>query len=269
MPGFVHCERVRYGDLDANRHLNNVVFQRYFETAWISYRGTLGVPVDPFIETGFELIFAEFHINYRSPVQFDEELDTALTITDIKRSSFRVGFEMRVGERLCAEGYGVYVGFDYEEQRAIPLPESLRARFEGEAVSTKASSANVELIQRVDEAFSRMDADALVALCDPQVEWGSRITAVDEATYRGHEGIRRYIVKLAEVFDWIDVEPLEVLEGGERPVVINRFRALGRGSRVEVEQRFFVALEFRNDKLLQWETHLAKDEALAAVGLTR
>ena len=34
---FVHRERVRFGDLDANRHLNNVVYLRYFETARISF----------------------------------------------------------------------------------------------------------------------------------------------------------------------------------------------------------------------------------------
>jgi acyl-CoA thioesterase FadM len=27
-----HIERVRFGDLDALKHLNNVVFLRYFET---------------------------------------------------------------------------------------------------------------------------------------------------------------------------------------------------------------------------------------------
>jgi acyl-CoA thioester hydrolase len=139
MPRFVHREPVRYGDLDAMRHLSNVAFQRYFETAWVSYRRALGVGVDPFVETGFELIFVEFHINYRSPVQLDEELDIALTVADIRRSSFRVGFEMRVGERLCAEGYGVWVGFNYAEQRAAPVPDQLRSRLEAESVSTQAS----------------------------------------------------------------------------------------------------------------------------------
>ena len=37
MPGFVHRERVRFGDLDAMRHVNNAVFLRYFESARISY----------------------------------------------------------------------------------------------------------------------------------------------------------------------------------------------------------------------------------------
>ena len=34
---FVHYERVRFGDLDAMRHLNNVVFLRYFESARIRF----------------------------------------------------------------------------------------------------------------------------------------------------------------------------------------------------------------------------------------
>jgi acyl-CoA thioester hydrolase len=142
MAGFVHRERVRFGDLDAMRHVNNAVYLRYFETARIAYLGGLLVH-DPVAEagTGFGLIFAECHINYRSPVNFDEDLDIALTISDVRRSSFRVDFEMRVGERLCAEGYGVMVGFDYSEERAAALPEEIRRRVEAEAVDTPPTSS--------------------------------------------------------------------------------------------------------------------------------
>ena len=140
--GFVHRERVRFGDLDAMRHVNNAVFLRYFETARIAYLGSLQVhnPVAE-VETGFGLIFAECHINYRSPVNFDEELDVALTVGDIRRSSFRLNFEMRVGDRLCAEGYGVMVGFDYAEGRATALPQEMRTRLEAEAAKAPPTSA--------------------------------------------------------------------------------------------------------------------------------
>jgi acyl-CoA thioester hydrolase len=40
---------------------------------------------------------------------------------------------MRVAERLCAEGYGVYVGFDYDKQRAAHLPEHLRRKLEAQS----------------------------------------------------------------------------------------------------------------------------------------
>jgi acyl-CoA thioester hydrolase len=132
---YVHTERVRFGDLDAMRHLNNVVFLRYFETARIAYLRELVPGHDPAHpeEDAFGLIFAECHINYRSPVHFDEEVAVTCSIGNVKRSSFRVEFEMRVGSRLAAEGYGVLVGFDYAGQTAAQLPDALREQLEAEA----------------------------------------------------------------------------------------------------------------------------------------
>jgi acyl-CoA thioester hydrolase len=138
---FVHTERVRFGDLDAMRHLNNVVFLRYFETARIAYLRELVPSHDPAHpeNDAFGLIFAECHINYRSPVHFDEEVAVACSIGNVKRSSFRVEFEMRVASRLVAEGYGVLVGFDYAEQAAAQLPDELRERLEAEAAAPTVS----------------------------------------------------------------------------------------------------------------------------------
>jgi len=126
--GFVHRERVRFGDLDAMRHLNNVVFLRYFETARIAYLRDLipgHSPARPESEP-FGLIFAECHINYRSPVYFDEEVAVECSIGEVRRSAFQVMFEMRVEQRLAAEGYGWLVGFDYAQEKAAPLPDRLR-----------------------------------------------------------------------------------------------------------------------------------------------
>jgi acyl-CoA thioester hydrolase len=124
----VHVERVRFGDLDAMRHLNNVVFLRYFETARIAFIRDLMPEHDPArpesTPTGF--IFAECHINYRSPVHFDEELAVRCTIGEVRRSAFQVPFTMTVADRLAAEGYGWLVAFDYTEQRAAPIPQPLR-----------------------------------------------------------------------------------------------------------------------------------------------
>ena len=135
MAGFVHTERVRFGDLDAMRHLNNVVFLRYFETARIGYLRHLVPehdPADP-QESGTGVIFAECHIAYRAPVHFDESVEVHCGIADVRRSSFKVTFEMKVGDRLVAEGDGVLVGFDYVAQRAQPLSDAVRARLLEEA----------------------------------------------------------------------------------------------------------------------------------------
>jgi acyl-CoA thioester hydrolase len=129
---YTHTERVRFGDLDANAHLNNVVFLRYFETARISFMRDMFPSHDPSSpesdRTG--LIFAECHINYRSPCHFDEEVTIECWIGEIRRSAFQMHFRMAVGERLAAEGYGWLVGFDYEQQKASPLPDALREKLQ-------------------------------------------------------------------------------------------------------------------------------------------
>jgi acyl-CoA thioester hydrolase len=125
---FTHTERVRFGDLDAMRHLNNVVFLRYFETARIAYIRHLLPAHDPAHPESeqFGLIFAECHINYRSPVYFDEEVAVECSIGEVRRSAFQVRFTMRVADRVAADGYGWLVGFDYAAEKSSPLPDSFR-----------------------------------------------------------------------------------------------------------------------------------------------
>ena len=72
------------------------------------------------------LIFAECHINYRAPVYFDEEVAVQCSIGEVRRSAFQVLFEMRVGERVAADGYGWLVGFDYTAEKPQPLPDAFR-----------------------------------------------------------------------------------------------------------------------------------------------
>ena len=123
---FVHRERIRFGHLDAMRHLNNVEFLRFFETARIEYLRDVIPEHDPADPDDFGLIFAECHINYRAPGFYDDLLEITIRPEDVRRSSFRIAFEMRVQDRLLAEGWGALVGYDYAAGRAQPLPEQVR-----------------------------------------------------------------------------------------------------------------------------------------------
>lgn len=115
------------------------------------------------------------------------------------------------------------------------------------------------------EAISRMDAAALVALCDPQVTFESRITAVEAASYEGHEGIRQYIANLADAFEFIHVDMSGLVGDDGWAVATNQFRARGRGSGVEVQQEFFVAARGHHGRLLWWGLFNSRSEALEAV----
>jgi acyl-CoA thioester hydrolase len=125
---FSIVERVRFGDLDAMGHLNNVEFLRFFETARIAYIQSLAPGHSPTDRSQFGFIFAECHINYRAPAFFGDELRILIEPGEVRRSSVRLDFRMlREGDgRLVADGYGVLVGYDYAAGRAQAVPDALR-----------------------------------------------------------------------------------------------------------------------------------------------
>ena len=75
---FAYVDRVRFGDLDAMRHLNNVAFLGFFESARIAFMAEVIPEHGPRAPDDFGLIFAECHITYRSPAFFDEEIRTQI-----------------------------------------------------------------------------------------------------------------------------------------------------------------------------------------------
>jgi acyl-CoA thioester hydrolase len=129
-PAFSIRERVRFGDLDAMQHLNNVEVMRYFETARIAYLNEKLPEHSPTQRDEFGWILAESHVSYRSPGFFGEELVIFVRPGELKRSSFELRFEIRAeaDDRLVAEGYGVLVGYDYENGRAARIPDDVRER---------------------------------------------------------------------------------------------------------------------------------------------
>ena len=127
---FSHVDAVRFGDLDAMRHLNNVAFLQFFESARIAYITTVVPshrPTEP--EGDWGLIFAECHINYRSPAFFAETIRTHVRPARLRRSSVRIEFLMtsEADGRVLAEGWDALVGYDYVAGAACPLPEVLTA----------------------------------------------------------------------------------------------------------------------------------------------
>jgi acyl-CoA thioester hydrolase len=133
---FSVVQRVRFGDLDAMQHMNNVEYLRFFETARIDYLMLVVPEHNPGSRRQFGFIFAECHIAYRSPAHFGEEIRTWVWPTDLRRSSIRLEFSMRSESdgRLLAEGYGVLVGYDYAEGAARPLPDELRRKLQPKLV---------------------------------------------------------------------------------------------------------------------------------------
>jgi len=64
-------------------------------------------------------------------------------------------------------------------------------------MSTSTEAGAKAVVLAFVDAFNRRDADALVATCEPAVEWHPTVLVGARRVYTGHEGLRRCIADLA------------------------------------------------------------------------
>jgi ketosteroid isomerase-like protein len=86
---------------------------------------------------------------------------------------------------------------------------------------------SVALVERLFEAFGKRDADALLELMNPDIEfYGPTATVLNEGRcYRGHEGIRRYLSDAAQLWQSLEISPRTFREVGNHVVVLGRVEA--------------------------------------------
>ena len=128
------------------------------------------------------------------------------------------------------------------------------------------SRENVELVSRVFDAFNRRDLDAALALVHGEVEFGSRVAAI-EGGYHGHEGIRRWWRTILDVSPDRTIEIVEVRDLGD--VTLTRTRARGHVGvgQVPHEETVWSVARWHDKKAVWWAVFPTKAEALEAAGL--
>ena len=118
---FLHTERVRFRDVDSLGHMNNAAYATFLEQARIAYLSQNGAHVR-------NMILAHLEIDFRSPVEYDETVEIAVTPIRVGTKSFDLQYVMRAGERVVAEAKSVLVAYDYEHARSVELPAEWRER---------------------------------------------------------------------------------------------------------------------------------------------
>lgn len=125
-PVFSTVIPVRWGDMDADGHVNNTGFFRFMEETrmrWISGMGLPTIPPHPVIV----LLNAACH--YLRPLDYPASVESMLHIGRVGSSSVQTHYTLRHVEAgaACAEGYATLVWYDPQQQQAVPLPEMIRA----------------------------------------------------------------------------------------------------------------------------------------------
>src|SRR5947207_594250 len=124
-------QAVVWGEMDSYRHVNNVVYFRYFESARLEYFRRL----DWFEyekETGIGPILAATQARYRKPLTFPDTISVAARISALDVDRFTMDY-LLVSHRLeavAAEGQGTVVIFHYSESRKVTLTVVISRRIE-------------------------------------------------------------------------------------------------------------------------------------------
>ena len=132
---------------------------------------------------------------------------------------------------------------------------------------------NVETARLVCEAAWRRPTpgyDTLNAHVHPDMEMFTVQSLVEGGGYVGAAGFREWLKSWGEMFgeDWkCSVEAAEALDEN-RVLVTAQGKFKGVGGGVPVEQRFWVLMTFRGEKVSRSEIHTDKDQAMEAAGLS-
>jgi ketosteroid isomerase-like protein len=129
------------------------------------------------------------------------------------------------------------------------------------------SNQNVEVVQRLYDAFNSGDMASILELIDADFEAVvPPAFSAEPDTYRGHAGIRRYFESFREAMSEIRFEPQQFWDVGHSVVVAARLTAQGRRTAIPVEQQFAQLWRIRDGRATAVRTYVSVAEALAAAG---
>jgi ketosteroid isomerase-like protein len=133
------------------------------------------------------------------------------------------------------------------------------------------SREDVEIVRRSFEAFERGGFEGLLRHLDPEVEWTTTGSYIDRGTYRGHEGVRRYLGSMLDDFEDFRVRPaaprrMEFADLGERVLAWGNIHVRATTSGIETDIESGGVFEFREGKIVRWEDFGSRDKALEAIG---
>jgi len=130
MARHVYLCPMRWSDMDAYSHVNNVQYLRYLEDARVDMLITqVGAAGESFLKSG--VVVASHQINYRAPLVFrPEPVPIESWVSKVSVASFTLGYEIKDDDQVYATASTVLAAFDLERQRPRRLTSDERAFLE-------------------------------------------------------------------------------------------------------------------------------------------
>ena len=115
-------------------------------------------------------------------------------------------------------------------------------------------SENVEIVRRVYDAAARRDAETVLALYDPKIEWDwTRVSGLfgQGGLYRGREALQHWFQEWSDGLDQIHYEAEEVLAADDHVLTKANMTGRGRASGIEVASTLYAVWTIREGKIVQ------------------
>jgi ketosteroid isomerase-like protein len=126
------------------------------------------------------------------------------------------------------------------------------------------SRENVEIVERLVEAFNSRDDKAVAAMLAPEVEFES----LTLQTYKGSAGLSDYRNNLDDAWAEWRTEGDRFLSAASDSVVhLHRVVGRGRGSDIPVAQAIAILWTLRAGKVVRGKAFLDQEDAIKAAGL--
>lgn len=122
---------VRWGDMDAYGHVNNVSFLRYLESGRVAYAHTV---YDRSINAdGENIILADTQCSFKRQLHYPAEITILSRTTRVGRTSMTMEqmILLAPNDALVATSRSILVWFNFVRQRPAPVPDWLKTRLQG------------------------------------------------------------------------------------------------------------------------------------------
>lgn len=147
-------------------------------------------------------------------------------------------------------------------------PHPGRERRACEILPKAMSAENVETLRQGFEALNSGDIERILEFAHPDFEGVvSPEFSAEPDTYRGHEGMRRYVETFQDAMDEIRFEADQVWDAGACVVALVRVTARGKQTGIPVEQRMAQLWTMRDGKAIGVRTYSSLRQALKDAGI--
>ncbi|WP_028389437.1 acyl-CoA thioesterase [Legionella fairfieldensis] len=113
---------IEWGDMDALGHVNNARYFDYFQQARIEWMES--IQLDMRQNTGPVVI--QLSCTFLKPIVYPATLTLNSSLYNPGRTSIMLDHEIYQDNELMTQGSSKIVWIDYQQKKAIPLPETIR-----------------------------------------------------------------------------------------------------------------------------------------------